>query len=506
MSKIGDYVHYHAKNYLIHGITENSNQAIDVGFWMQVKDKMKQKVITQKYSTTDIQKIQDQYNKYRRLVTIDSNMESVRNKILELLLEKTSANKDNITIDWERGSIQGGNSNKQINDSIEKLQKIRNQKEVVPDVAHVRLSKTVQKFIDFYKNKLSSIKDIDRATHIAKVLDEADATLKDMVNAQRDYIKEKREAIPGISMNEDVLAKETADQIIKLVQQAFAIESVGAISNLIGNFEEYIAVAADLAAQGLAEDAIVEKIKAGFAQGGSKSVSGKITGQLIDLDQNVAKEIVKELNSSFIKKDDNGTYSFKTTYNSKSKLDAAFTANLNGKIKKTKLSIKSYNLNSSHPISLVKGSPLSTFLFNMGDVNLTNHFLNIFAAHPDTNSFSIFKTCRDYAEASLAYYLLWAAMSGKGTGRGDDAIADIFVVNDNKSKTDVKMWDIGSLVQTIVDKSELNNSLIISPALNMISLNNSYRKGEAIQKRLSRLIINTHAIKIKVAISASTLR
>ena len=143
-------------------------------------------------------------------------------------------------------------------------------------------------------------------------------------------------------------------------------------------------------------------------------------------------------------------YFYKTSFNSQSKVDAVFTAKLNKKLENTKLSIKNYNLSSSRAVSLVTNSPLSTFLFNMGDVNLTNHFLNIFAAHPDISEVSLFSECRKEAETSLAYYLLWAAISGKGTGKEEDSVADIFVVNDNKSDTGVKMWDIGSLVQTIV--------------------------------------------------------
>ena len=502
MSKIGDYVHYHAKNYLQYGTSQrNAEQAVSKEFWIKVKQDMRAKVTAQRYNNADIKKIQDQYNHYRKVVTSSKKMQPIRDKILELLLKKSSVDKNSMEINWDAGGIQLANDS-QIKNQIEALKKMKGQHQVPHDISHARLTKTVKNFINFYKDKLSTIKEVDRIEHISQVLKEADSVLEDMTKAHNDYIREHRKNLQGIAVSEEILAKETADQIIKSVQQAFAMESIGAVANLIGNFEEYIAAAVNLAAQGLSLKTILSSIQEGISQGGARITKGTIQSDLVELDQ----ELAKELNSSFTKKDENGEYIYKTSYNSQSKVDAVFTAKLNKKLENTKLSIKNYNLSSSRAVSLVTNSPLSTFLFNMGDVNLTNHFLNIFAAHPDISEVSLFSECRKEAETSLAYYLLWAAISGKGTGKEEDSVADIFVVNDNKSDTGVKMWDIGSLVQTIVNKSELNNSLIIAPALNMISLENSYGKGEAIQKRLSRLIINTHAIKIKVAISASVLR
>ena len=82
-------------------------------------------------------------------------------------------------------------------------------------------------------------------------------------------------------------------------------------------------------------------------------------------------------------------------------------------------------------------------MFNIGDVDITNHFLNILATHPRYPS--AFQKSRQIAQEALGYYLLWAALTGRGVGK-TEGFADVFVVNNNKDKNGVRVFDINSLI------------------------------------------------------------
>ena len=176
--------------------------------------------------------------------------------------------------------------------------------------------------------------------------------------------------------------------------------------------------------------------------------------------------------------------------------------------KKAALSIKNYNLFSGHSVSLVGASPLSTFLFNMGNTDWTNHFLNIFTIHPTITS--DFRQCRNIANEAFGYYLLWAAMTGQGVGK-KEGFADILVVNNNATKDEVKMWDMGSLIKKIIDKSNIKNDLITDPFISAIEIENAWedggkKRGQQIQMRLTKVLLKTHAIKISAGIHPRVLQ
>ena len=189
-------------------------------------------------------------------------------------------------------------------------------------------------------------------------------------------------------------------------------------------------------------------------------------------------------------------------------MDVSFTYDPKNN-KTAALSIKNYNLYSSHPIHIVTSSPLSTFLFNIGKVDVINHFLNIFASHK--NPTSDFKACRKIADDAFALQLLWAGLSGQGVGK-TEGFADIFVVNNNKDPNNgVKMWDIGSLIDSIVKKGNLQTDLIATPPISSIILDNIYSTTEKsreknIQRRLAKLILSAHAQKIEASINKRVLQ
>mgnify|MGYP003295655749 CR=1 FL=1 len=65
----------------------------------------------------------------------------------------------------------------------------------------------------------------------------------------------------------------------------------------------------------------------------------------------------------------------------------------------------------------------------------------------------VFKKYREIANELLVWRILYAAASGKGIQRGN-GFADILVINNNRTKGDVRMYDIGTLINKIITQTK----------------------------------------------------
>jgi hypothetical protein len=460
----------------------------------------------------ELSKLEEEYNTWRRMIMLGDSkaMEEVRNLIVKMILEGND-NAKNIMFDWGTGNVfelDNATALKLGN----QIQSISSRKDIDKSTRlsyNVTVIKRFKAAFDQLKTIQSSeSKETIRKTliNLAKeffnVANSSDAVLREMM------AKGEIKSVGIRKTNVKVVTRQQAEEMANAIRVAMGLNSVGRLGSLKGKFEEYVAAAAKLKAMGVAANNIKEfenQLRKEINKyGGANKTTGTIESDIISLSRTIADELAK--NKDFTLRDANGTYRFKTT-ESEQKMDALFSWD-GGPAEGIPLSIKNYNLSSQHPISLVTKSPLSSFLFNLGNTDYTNHFLNIFAAHKSTPS--SFRNMRVLAEESLAYSLLWSAMSGRGVGK-KEGFADVFVVNDNSKKGDVKIYDIGKLVNNVINRSNALKVIDIDPTLSSISIMNNFETagksiGDNIQRRLTKLIANTRAIKMSVKLGTEAFK
>lgn len=505
MSAIGDYVHYKASNYIKYGTSKKSaGRGITGSDWLRIRTEMYNK-IQKIYTDREILELQEQYNGARSLIAAndDKQAQMIRAALVNLVLKD---NKD-MRLNFKTGDVEltPQGTVKYLGSKINKI-KSSSKEEVTKDLYSYE-DTVIRRFTDAY-NSLKEIQNVSNKKAIKAKLNSL------MVAFQNIVAKEGKDAqelgVSGLNISKGkVISRKRAQEFIHTLRVAMGLDSAKMASNLKGKFDEYTAAAADLKARGLAFKTISEwedEIQRAFDKnGGGKRVKSILSASNMSLNKKAVEEELQK-HKNFVIKNKNGKYQFQLS-ESQQKMDASFSWE-GGPAEGYRLSLKNYNLSSSHPISLVTKSPLSMFLFNIGKTDYVNHFLNIFAAHE--NATSQFRSMRAIAEEAFAYHLLYAAMSGKNLGR-DSGSADVFVVNDTSSATGVKMYDIGTLVQNVIDKGQIFSGVDIDPALSSIYLKNEWEKngkhiGENVQRRITKLLLDTHAKKMSVALRPSVLK
>ena len=507
MSAIGDYIHYNANNYLRYGTSrKTSKRGVTPSYWQQIKKDIYNKVKVQAYNDKEVKEIQDQYNLIRKTIVDLNNtdMQQVRDKIAQILIKNFDAVNSNTVMDFERGALRNPLSMDAVEGAVSAIEKIKGNI-VTPkgqrSIKYVN-DKVYNLFAQAYKDLENSVSSASKKAKIESKLNDLKKAFNDLVENQNKEISSNKHLV-GIHKSKVALYKDTYKEVVDTLRQYMGLNDNRHLSNAIGAFEEYIGAAIELSAQGCAADIIVENLEEQIKKGGAHQTKGTVTSDLMKISQTAALELK---NSNFIIKDEKGKYSYNLDYQSSQKMDLLFTYDYKNK-KQAALSIKNYNLFSGRSISLVGASPLSTFLFNMGNTDWTNHFLNIFAIHPTTTS--EFRQCRNIANEAFGYYLLWVAMTGQGVGK-KEGFADILVVNNNATKDEVKMWDMGSLINKIIDKSNIKNDLVTDPFISAIEIENAWEdggktRGQQIQMRLTKVLLKTHAIKISAGIHPRVL-
>lgn len=506
-SAIGWYVHYNAQNYIDYGVLPKKNgkkmSTSLTSYWSSIRDEIKIKVTTRNFSSTEIQYIENKLNAYRKMIILDTSqeMKKVRTKIIDLILKKFGSNIEGPnSFKFDMGDIQQL-SPSSVDKNIQNLQENKtNVKKHFSGKNITYLNTVLKEFIKAYRS-LNNISSVDDKKKILEELKKVDAWFTSLIAAEDQTIRANND-LTGIHTSKTLISRETADQAISLIRQAMGITEVEGLSKAKGAFEEYIETAAALAAKGYSADAIVKFLESVYQKtGGAHHTRGTIASHdLIQINQKAAAALKNNDLIYFDSK--SGEYKYKTTYHSEQKLDVSFEYTFHGQPKAIGLNIKNYNLFSSRALSLVTNSPLSHFLFNISNVDTINHFLNILATHPTYPA--TFKKASIIAQEALGYYLLWAALTGQGVGK-TEGFADVFVVNNNKDKYGVRVFDINQLIQNVMEKSP--KSLIIEPT--PLRLKNTFVKGvnpgASIQFRLTNLIADAHAKKISVSLPPQAL-
>lgn len=511
-SAIGNYIHYNASRYLKYGVTKNTpGKNVDARYWLKIRHDMMSRA-KQIRTDKELEELEKQYNAFRQMITLSDTkeMERVRQTLADMILEGVE-NKEDYYVDWGTGNIYELNPNS-IQGLGANLRKITSSKQI-QERTQLSYAETVLSRFKSAFDKLKEIQNVSSKAALEQALKNLQASFLGVAEASDKTIREALAANSklGVGIHKTkgyIITREQAQEAVKQIRILMGRTQLGSLGYLKGRFEEYVAAAAKLKAMGVALDNIEDfenQLRAEIGNyGGSNKTKTTISSDIMSLSRQVADEMAK--NKDYSLKDKSGTYRFKLS-ESEQKMDALFTWQ-GGPAEGIPLSIKNYNLSSQHPISLVTKSPLAYFLFNMGNVDYTNHFLNIFAAHKTTPS--PLKTMRTIAEESLAYYLLWSAMSGRGSGK-TEGFADVFVVNDNSRKNSVKIFDIGKLVNNVINRSDAMNNIQIDPLLSTISLHNTFEKqgkniGDNIQRRLTKLIAHSRAIKMTVHLNTGVFK
>lgn len=510
MSAIGNYVHYSASGYLQHGISKKGNQKPTLTLWTQIKNDMRNKVQTI-YTQNEISKMEALYNEQRKIIrglTDDKSFAEVQKAIENLIIKKYAGKleEENLVFNTSTGGILYGGA--QNTTSSSSIRNIRGKRKINGQTVENKSAYGAAVWRRFLKAQeiLNDIEESDKKNNIKNKLKKAENEFLELVKIS---IKElKKEGIPVIDKVSGRIDSKRAREIISNINSYLGLSATGALADAIGDFEEYTAAAISLKAQGLGAQAIIDNLENEIKLfGGESKTKPVIKSDMISINKNIAAELAKGKNYTF--QDAQGNKYKYFLSESSQKMDASFVyESSNGRQKAAALSIKNYNLHSGHNISLVTNSPLSTFLFNIDNTNYINHFLNILAWHKETPD--NLKTMRKVAELGLGYSILYSAASGRGVGK-TFGFADVLVVNDTSSKGDVKMYDIGTLINNLVSDANIFKQYAkITPDLSTIKLLNNFISrspniGENIQIRLTYLLADVRNFKISASLNPSFL-
>ena len=504
--KIGYYVHYNASRYIKYGTTKDTKgKEVGLRQWNEIKHYLQSKIIAIR-TDKQIKTLENKYNAYRALITTNQSFKSVRDKIIKLILsDQKNNNSSNLAFNFTTGNVFDLNLTSQaISQNSQTVSKLKSKQKKTESPAVSYANSVLTRFNQAY-NQLQTISSVSSLSTIKKALQNAEQNFLKLAEAGDREIKELK--LTGVHVSKGALVyREQANEAIKTINTILGITNSGHLVQIKGQFEEYIAAAASLLAQGYAANEIVNKLENEIKKyGGGNKTMPTINSDMLAISKTASAELAKNKDYTFQDAKGN-SYKWKLSP-TEQKMDAYFIYDpINNK--GAALSIKNYNLSSSHPIHLVTKSPLSSFLFNIGRVDYINHYLNILANHK--NEPSTFKLFRGVAEEGMGYYILYAAMSGRGVGK-TQGMADVFVVNDNSKANGVKMYDIGGLVNNIISKGKFKNQVTITPALSDIKLVNNFVKngknvGDNIQRRLTYLLASVRAQKISASLNPSALR
>ena len=184
------------------------------------------------------------------------------------------------------------------------------------------------------------------------------------------------------------------------------------------------------------------------------------------------------------------------------------------RIKNIGLSLKNYN-KSTRDIHLVNDSSLYTFLlgglnqdrgFKMDEIN---HLLNIFANdyNLNNNSYSShLASARAAAGTTLEFSILYAALTGKNVGKGEENYADYMLLNISNDSQPIIVN-----VNKIIYKAILNFGKGVrinanGKALKNLILNNAKVPVESggANKRIAEILNQLHQIKISASVPMTT--
>lgn len=525
-SAIGQYVHYHAANYLAYGNKQKSKYPTGgiMSYWKkthsELKAKISQAVLSNK--SLNIKDIETEYNNYRAAILgqKDGLAQETYNAIISVLAEKYQLSlssfdlNENDTLDL--GILKG---------DAQRARQLRKAKEGNTKVELSKVSTVLSRITKANEaiNRWETGTEKEKM-RIRKALDKLKAEVKqaakDFQSTYNQAQKDGRQL--NITLPENYISsasafeRQTARNFINEINKIVAVILLKDANKIIADFEELLGLSIELQRDGIALTAANQKLAEAFEKGGSNKTQ-VILPDFLSINRQIANELAENGNFQF--RTTTGTDAEgKTTYSyeykmseSQQKADATFT--IDGKV--LGLSIKSYDLTTRRPISLVSGTPLLNLLagYEINSVEYANHFLNVLAYHPDSGYYGgTWSTIRNLANETLALHILYAAATGRWTGK-TEGFAEILTIKDKSKPGGVKMYDLAEIIKTMSkNMNSIYESIKMSSSDNFTNfeLTNDYQVsngtvGTSISRRLTLLLASAHSKKISVAISTANL-
>lgn len=466
MAGIGDYVHYYAKNYLNYGTTKENA----FNMWKSQKGAIRNKANSNRSPLTKAEREELQLaisSIIKSAPGEDSKIASAQYMVENLIVKEfdDAARR----LNWDTGNMEWEDDEK--NRVLGKLHRSRNETKQL----ELDLKKTLDK-----ANKLKTImenyigvpsaKDAQRLRHDMKDLQ---ALIRQTERKMKARVKQQGWTWQTPEMTDLQLMQ----NINRLIETYAAYPN---INTQKGYALEAIIAMAPYVAQEMAIEEAAKQISGG--QHEKVEIDSKRFADFLQLE--VGNNVFAEISGS----------------SSQGKVDVRL--NWNNKI--AKISAKNVNLSSGHAwVHIVSGSSL---LFLLQDTNtiFLNHFLNLMAEHPD-NSIAL-KEKRQQILTEVKLILFYKALSGNSYKRSS---ADTFIINDNSSKSGVRVYCINDIVQSVLNSGSTQNISITNTAgtsINNIRFQNTWIDGdESGKNRITNLLLFVHQQKINVKFNASNV-
>lgn len=546
MSAIQNYVHYHAANYLRYGADQRRGRPHEevsdikiTTYWTKARIDLQAKISSYK-KKMNLQELQDELNGFLTTVTAKEGdfEEGVRKVIEKEVRERSNLLTEADKIDLIHGRLELTSKGEFGEDAVKRFRNVRkrageSKKEQKNEKRHYaaavlnRLKKAFNELGDLINEEALSENEVKtRLIEVTNSLQSLGIVSKEIAlseNLEVPQILNELDKIKG-----QRITYEQAKNAIKAINVARGTMSLNGYGTVVGDITEYSIAAAlayrDVLAEKISDEKMLEAFEKKFqdivSKGGKKQTSSSLEGEVKvvvntdvgKLSRKALESLGKEVNNQIFKKfyNDKGDYvdCRLMMKPSQQKLDISMTSTFSSE--PLGLSVKSLQFaNPRAKIGLVDKSPLITLISKAEGNKLGTHFLNILSAHPDSE-INAFKRVREIGKEVFTLQMLYAALSGRDTGK-TEGFADILVLRNNNKKSSgiVKLYDIPTLI-TEITKTNMND-IIITPSraktIDKLQLWNEYipaqtskARGIAIQTRLTRMIFDAHQEKISVAL------
>ena len=489
MSAIGDYIHLTKKGYLNYGTQRADGKPKNLDI-VQIYSIQKSNILSQAYNKVSNQRMNE--NEMRELeqglkflLNPGSSPSAVQQKKSNEIWNEliTQLDKEFHTNVSER--VQRSTANVTSQNNFSNINKIK------PTGDSINLS-TIMKRIAQMQAQINDIKNIKTKNSLSQKINNIINQLSEITNITIEELKSTGydfqidKLLPGYKKSIR-LDMESSAAIIDEINKIIAV-SRGASSLQKGTLFEYgIAMAPALVGK-MSYTSVEDCIK-NMVVGTSGKSNVKIDTSKFVLDTKYFDEI---LGSHYV---NNSGSLYVSTHASQDKVDVNMT--WNNKI--IPVSAKNINLQNNMNISLVTGASLLALIQNY-DVDFINHYLNAVSEHSDGN---LSNTVIHQAHSAMKASLLLSAFGGYKSGSQK---ADIFIVNDNSSKGNIKVYSIGELIIKIIKNIEAYTNITYNEdkAFSGVILANKYSES-GYETRLMNILKQIHSMKIHVAITPSVL-
>ena len=477
---IGNYIHYHTKNYEAFGTTQNGPSDYSQGTSIlnaKIKRLREQAwSLHKQYTSSEIEELERFMNSifYPQKGAGRSDIEQKQFEQAKAYVEKEFEKKYNgFVINWEQGLSVYSKGTKSIGQKtqINTLNKVY--KQLQSALERVSNAKTKQKIQEAQTSIENALKELQSSN-----IDTTSAvTIGKHLTNSNDLIEKVNAALRATMYNNAAIG-----YVFELALAAFS----GQVSTEVRD---------------ISVDMVNEALQA------TTRSNPRIRIDLMDknfFDEDLFEHGINKNQDSSIgvwQKTLDGT-GFQFSAPTQNKLDVALSFN----DQEYQMSAKNYANINQRDIHIVSGTSFLIMIVDDG-VDFINHYLNIIGTNPGVRGNNL-----TLAHEAMKLNILLKALTGLESGK-EQGFADILVVNDRKNKH-IYIKSIGYLVTKIsyrldsIDKylkiNGLNKDGTLSFKNDYVG-NKDYPNEDSAKERITKLLIQLQATKIRASIKGNTV-